>query len=73
MPIPADVNPKHDEGNMRGLYPSLLDPNSASLNYGTLEGEDVYVYWVQGRNKTVVNAPDMARDLMRQPIRLTSA
>jgi hypothetical protein len=73
VPIPADVNPKRDGGNPRGLYPAVLDPMSMSLNYDTLEGEDVYVYWVQGRNKTVVGAPDMARDLVRQPIRLVAA
>jgi hypothetical protein len=73
VPIPADVDPKRDGGNPRGLYPAILDPMSMSLNYDTLEGEDVYVYWVQGRNKTVVGAPDMARDLVRQPIRLVAA
>ena len=72
VPIPADVNPKRDEpvNVWRGIYPSILDPNSPSLNYDTLESLDVWVYWVQGRNKTVVAAPDMARDLVRQPIRL---
>ena len=71
VPIPADINPAHDEPeNRKGIYPSLLDPNSGSLNYDTLEGLDVWVYWVQGRNKTTVHAPDMARDLVRQPVRL---
>jgi len=72
VPIPADINPKRDQplGLHRGIYPSILDPHSASLNYDTLESLDVWVYWVQGRNATVVGAPDMARDLVRQPIRL---
>ena len=67
----VDVNPTHDTPFTRGLYPSLLDPNSPSLNYDTLEGGEAFVYWVQGRNKTVVHAPDMARDLWRQRVRIS--
>ena len=48
----------------------MLDPHSPSLNYDTLESNDVFLYWVQGRNKVTVGAPDMARDLWRQPIKL---
>ena len=69
--VPADINPKNDTPAIRGIYPSLLDPSSPSLNYDTIVNTDqLYVYWVQGRNKAVVGAPDMARDLVRQPIRL---
>lgn len=67
-PIFADIDPA-GEGT-RGIYPSLLDPASVSLNFDTLESEDVYVYWVQARNKAAVHAPDMARDLLRQRVRL---
>ena len=67
-----DANPAKDVGNtIHGLYPSLLDPNSPSLNYDTIVGDTAYVYWVQGRNKTAVGAPDMARDLWRQKVRIT--
>ena len=72
--IGVDVNPTKDAGGAggpRGLYPSLLDPSSPALNYDTIEGDTAYVYWVQGRNKTVVGAPDMARDLWRQKVKLT--
>ena len=31
----------------RALPPALLGPASPSLNYGTLEGADVYLYWSQ--------------------------
>ena len=56
---------------IRGLYPSLLDPNSPSLNYDTIVGDTAYLYWVQGRNKTdVAPCPDMARDLWRQKVRI---
>ena len=68
----VDANPAKDVGNtIHGLYPSLLDPNSPSLNYDTIVGDTAYVYWVQGRNKTAVGAPDMARDLWRQKVRIT--
>merc|ERR1712046_204976 len=60
-PIFADTDPAKE--GIHGLYPALLDPASQSLNYDTLESVDVYVYWVQGRNKAAVHAPDMARDL----------
>jgi len=72
IPIASvDINPQHDAGNMRGLYPSLLDPTSPSLNFDTLEGDDVWLYWVQGRNKATVHAPDMARDLVRQRVHIS--
>jgi hypothetical protein len=68
----VDVNPTKDVGAIRGLYPSLLDPNSPSLNYDTIVGDTAYVYWVQGRNKTAVApCPDMARDLWRQKVRIS--
>lgn len=66
----VDVNPTKDAGAPRGLYPSLLDPESHSLSYSTIEGDTAYLYWVQGRNKKVVGAPDMARDLWRQKIKI---
>lgn len=68
----VDFNPAKDAGSaIRGLYPSLLDPNSPSLNYDTIVGDTAYVYWVQGRNKTAVEpCPDMARDLWRQKVRI---
>jgi hypothetical protein len=66
----VDVNPTKDSGAPRGLYPSLLDPSSPSLSYATIEGDTAYLYWVQGRNKTVVHAPDMARDLWRQKVKI---
>ena len=72
QPITAvSVDPTKDEPFIRGLYPSLLDPNSASYNYDTIEGDEAYLYWVQGRNKEVVHAPDMARDLWRQKVKFT--
>ena len=74
LPIEGvDVNPTKDGGNShRGLYPSLLDPHSPSLNYDTIVGDTAYVYWVQGRNKTAVApCPDMARDLWRQKVRIS--
>ena len=52
----VDVNPTGDEGDQRGLYPSLLDPRSPGLSYETTVGGTAYLYWVQGRNKTVVTA-----------------
>ena len=67
----VDVNPAKDPTQVRGLYPSLLDPNSPSLTYETIEGDTAYVYWVQGRDKTVVGAPDMARDLWRQKVEIS--
>ena len=67
----VDVNPAKDPTQVRGLYPSLLDPNSPSLTYETIEGDTAYVYWVQGRDKTVVGAPDMARDLWRQKVKIS--
>ena len=73
QPITAvSVDPTKDEPFIRGLYPSLLDPNSASYNYDTIEGDEAYLYWVQGRNKGVVHAPDIARDLWRQRVKITS-
>jgi hypothetical protein len=46
IPIPADINPRRDQPvNLhRGIYPSVLDPNSKSLNYDTLESLDVWVF-----------------------------
>lgn len=76
LPIEGvDVNPTKDSGNThRGLYPSLLDPHSPSLNYDTIVGDTAYVYWVQGRNKTAVApCPDMARDLWRQKVLISFA
>ena len=67
----VDVNPTGDEGDPRGLYPSLLDPRSPGLSYETIVGDTAYLYWVQGRNKTAVNAPDMARDLWRQKVKIS--
>ena len=74
LPIEGvDVNPTKDGGGThRGLYPSLLDPNSPSLNYDSIVGDTAYVYWVQGRNKTAVApCPDMARDLWRQKVQIS--
>ena len=67
----VEVDPKNETPFIRGLYPSLLDPNSGSLNFDTLEGDAAYVYWVQGRNKAAVGAPDMARDVWRQKVQLS--
>ena len=64
----VDVNPPKDVGH-HGLYPSLLDPSSPSLNYDTIMGDTAFVYWTLGRNKTAVGAVDMARDLWRQKVR----
>eukprot|EP01050_Picozoa_sp_SAG11_P007439 SAG11_NODE_620_length_8171_cov_9.337339_8_plen_126_part_00 len=72
LPIEGvDVNPTKDVGgDHHGLYPSLLDPSSPSLNYDTIMGDTAFVYWTLGRNRTAVGAVDMARDLWRQEVRL---
>ena len=71
IPIPVYVNPTRDPSNPPGLYPALFDSSSTSLNYDTLENMDtLYLYWVQTRDKNVVSAPDMARDLWRQKVTL---
>lgn len=69
----VNINPQRDPSNPRGLYPALLDPASPSLNYDTLESDNVWLYWVQGRDCSAIGrdiCPDMARDLVRQRVRL---
>ena len=38
----VDVNPTKDAGDCRGLYPSLLDPESTGLSYETIVGDTAY-------------------------------